>query len=429
MKLEEIQKIKGYKSFSDFSWVNFLEDKTFHNNMNIFYGENGSGKSAICNILKSMSEDEPFENSKKPEEVNLKFFDEEYEYSGKSNKWNKKKKDNDFIVFDSDFISKNIHQNHKRGSKQGEQEQESGDLVIAVDQKAIELRENSQDAKALKEDIESQIEEFKEEKSDLLNFELNENEEKFYLELKDKTQDEIANFNKGLYENKIELESQRIQIIEIQNKVLDIENNVTELKLKTQSHDISGYESYQELFNFNLMSNTELDLNLALNSKLKNYRDFFDMGFEMVDIYPGQCPFCQTEDVDQNIEHVKENYHQLFGKIYVDQIAKFEQQKYIVSNVLDTVKNYIVNLDVASLFDKFEEYDREYKMQGIYLQYEKKQYEKPDTKSIAKLASKIEELKDPNNEDISEIYKNVKTELEGIVKFNERIEELLEKRT
>ena len=54
MKLKSIKKIKGYKSFQDFSWKPFLNNETFHDEVNIIYGENGSGKSSIVNILKNV---------------------------------------------------------------------------------------------------------------------------------------------------------------------------------------------------------------------------------------------------------------------------------------------------------------------------------------------------------------------------------------
>jgi AAA15 family ATPase/GTPase len=54
MKLRQIKTIKGYKSFKDFSWQPFLNNENFHEDLNIFYGENGSGKSSICNILKNV---------------------------------------------------------------------------------------------------------------------------------------------------------------------------------------------------------------------------------------------------------------------------------------------------------------------------------------------------------------------------------------
>ncbi len=79
MKLKSIKKIKGYKSFQDFDWQLFLKNETFHDEVNILYGENGSGKSSIANLLKSVSENKDF-GKYIPAEACLVFDDGEKNY-------------------------------------------------------------------------------------------------------------------------------------------------------------------------------------------------------------------------------------------------------------------------------------------------------------------------------------------------------------
>jgi AAA15 family ATPase/GTPase len=68
MKIQKLKNIKNYKSFTNFEWQKFLNNDPFHNEMNILYGENGSGKSSICNILKNLSDNKDF-GKNKPDEV------------------------------------------------------------------------------------------------------------------------------------------------------------------------------------------------------------------------------------------------------------------------------------------------------------------------------------------------------------------------
>ena len=42
MKIQKIELIKDYKSFSQYQQSDFI-DTPFHENVNIFFGENGSG--------------------------------------------------------------------------------------------------------------------------------------------------------------------------------------------------------------------------------------------------------------------------------------------------------------------------------------------------------------------------------------------------
>ncbi len=101
MKLKAIKKIKQYKSFQDFAWQSFFNNDEFHPEVNILYGENGSGKTCVCNILKNVSQNKDFNSKHKPpKEVCLLFDDGEYKYPVNSDKWDKSKNKDDILFFD-----------------------------------------------------------------------------------------------------------------------------------------------------------------------------------------------------------------------------------------------------------------------------------------------------------------------------------------
>lgn len=62
--IKKISKIKQYKSFQEFSWDEFCKDKSGQERsfqkFNIIFGENGSGKSSVCDIFKSLSQKQDF---------------------------------------------------------------------------------------------------------------------------------------------------------------------------------------------------------------------------------------------------------------------------------------------------------------------------------------------------------------------------------
>ena len=60
MKIKKIKSIRGYKSFADFEWQRFCKNKDgqelIFQNFTAVFGENGSGKSSICDVLKNVSQ-------------------------------------------------------------------------------------------------------------------------------------------------------------------------------------------------------------------------------------------------------------------------------------------------------------------------------------------------------------------------------------
>jgi len=109
MKLKSIKKVKKYKSFQDFTWQSFFNNETFHDDINILYGENGSGKSCICNILKSVSQNKNFIPEYKPEEVCLLFDDGERKYPANPDEWDKRKDEDDILFFDHYLMTVNAN--------------------------------------------------------------------------------------------------------------------------------------------------------------------------------------------------------------------------------------------------------------------------------------------------------------------------------
>ncbi len=108
MKLESIKKIKQYKSFQDFTWQSFFNNEPFHDKINVLYGENGSGKSSIVNLLKNVSENKDF-GEYKPAEACLVFDGCEKKYLVNSD-WNSKISKDSILFFDREFVGKNLNQ-------------------------------------------------------------------------------------------------------------------------------------------------------------------------------------------------------------------------------------------------------------------------------------------------------------------------------
>ena len=68
MKIKKIKTIKNYKPFQDFQWDCLCKDKTGRecsfSPFTVFFGENRSGKSSVCEILKDLTGFQRFEGDK-----------------------------------------------------------------------------------------------------------------------------------------------------------------------------------------------------------------------------------------------------------------------------------------------------------------------------------------------------------------------------
>ncbi len=419
MKLHKIPNIKNYKSFQEFSWNKFFNAETFHDSMNIIYGENGSGKSSIVNILKSVSENKSF-ITYLPKEICLNFNSNQHKYS--NNAWNICIDKEEMVFFDREFVDKNVHLGHMRDTQAGGQEQESGKMIIEFDSKAINLRDAQGKAKIEKEKEENNLQKFYADNREILAFSLSEEDKPLYKEFKDITKEETLGKNKQLSEAKKELDSKLKTDQVSKKKVENIQNSIEELEDKEIDIALSPYEDYEAIFYFDLKEQVKIDAEQTLIENLRFHKDFFETGLEIRKSYPNKCPFCQSDKEEENIKKVIKTYNDIFDDTYKTQLKQFADDKQDLIEELKNICEEVDNLNLNSIFIKLKELDQKYKIKDIYSVEEEKSHKKPQTKKIIELKNKLLKLKKPNNEDIKYIYNEAKKELETINKFIEGIE-------
>jgi len=422
MKIARIKNIKNYKSFVDFNWTNFFNNEEFNQNMNIFYGENGSGKTSICNFFKSISGFCEFEQYI-PADLCIETESNSYVFNKKTG-WDNQFQQNSIIFFDKDFINKNIHLGQIRGRHQGEHEQESGKLIIEFDQKAIQLRNIRNNEKVILEDLISKKKDFENDNESILSFELTELETTFYNDLKNKSEKEINNIKKDIEKEKNIIQNDLDKNIQLQSKVTEIQN-ITNLQEPNFNYSISKYEKYDSLFRFQLQIKSIANDQRKISKLVEKYQDFFSKGFKIRSEEPGRCPFCQSNLVEKDIVVVERVFNQVFDKSYENSVKDFINLKTELVNELDEIISKIDNTDIQGIMLALKELENKFSINNIYSTEEEKSFEKPTYKKIEELKNKLNELEKPINEDISDVYKGAKTDFLEIKKYSEKLVEFI----
>lgn len=428
MKLKTVEKIKKYKSFQDFDWTHFFNTQEFHETANIFYGENGAGKSSLCNILKSVCDKKSFANNQIPDEICLKFEDGEYKFPNGLNAWDKNKSAEDFLFFDREFVHDNIHLGNTRDTQADGQEQKSGKMIIEFDSEAIKLREVRQKTKQAKNDKDEEIKKYKEDQKDTLDFLLSDDETTLFEAYKDKTKEEITELKNELVKEKKESEKKLETDKATQKQVNDVQNSISEIKNDKIELSLSENSIYQSLFNFDLKEQVQIQAEQDLINKIRQHKDFFQTGIQIREDHKSKCPFCQSENEEENIGKIIKAYNDIFDDTYKKQLQTFESNKNTLIKELEDIINEVKNYDLNSVFVSLSELNQKYKIKDIYSVEEQKKYNKPTTNEIANLKKKIQDLKKPSNEDVAEVYAKVKTEFDILETFFNDIYTFIEKK-
>lgn len=414
MTIKKFPRIKKYKSFQDFSWHKFFNTENFHQKTNILYGENGSGKSSVCNLLKSVSQHKEFTRYF-PEEVELLVDNNRYKYA--NNAWSNYIPKDSILFFDREFVDRNVHLGRGRGTQQGEQEQESGKLVIEFDVEAINLRMMRDKLAKIKEQKNEKFEDFKRNNSQVLAFELEEGEEKLFRKYLRKDNNTIKKNQDNLDQKKTDLEGKIKFDRQLLQKTREVQN-IEELDEIDIGIYFSPKTTYQKLFNFKLKEQAKIESERELVERIKKHKEFFEMGFDVRNEHPNQCPFCETKNRETKIKKIVNVYNQLYDDSYKQQQILFEEYKDSLIKELEQIKDSINELELNKIFISIKKLTEQYSIKNLYsVEQEEKFRKQPSINKIDELKRKIVNLEKPNKENISSLYGEVKLEFSNLKKY------------
>lgn len=460
MKLKQIKTIKGYKSFQNFSWQPFLNNEVFHDNVNIFYGENGSGKSSICNILKNVLPGggitEVISDNKhgyksfgkiRPGLVSLQFDDGEYNFEHdipeetdesavlqyvargfSDNFWDKKlPASNSILFFDRDFVAKNVHE-YERKTTKGGQEQESGKLIIEFDSKAIEFRNIKSKAKDLKDQHIQVITKFTDSNKEVMSFDLSSDDKVLFSKYCNFSETEIKGAIDKLLEEQDALSVSLKDDKHAFDKVVKIQNEIRLLTAIDEDLTLAEYEKYQGLFDFDLKESTQVKAKQTLVEKITNHKAFFESGVALRELHKGECPFCQSKTEEDNVNLIVDLYNQIFDTTYKAQFEKFETDKSKAIRQLDKILDFVINLDLTTIFLELRQLAEDYKIPQIYLISDEKSFSKPELNQIKVFREQVSSLERPNKQNIKESYQNALENFKAIKEFFKSLNDFIERK-
>ena len=293
MQVRKIKAINRYKSFADFRWEKFCKNKNQEESVlekfTIIFGENGSGKSAICDVLKSVSQNQEFKNISPTSaeiEINNSGNTQIYKYENES--WERQTNKKSFLFFDVEFINANVHTHGVRSNnlKQGGHTQNAGKLIINLDERANNLKETVYKKKGKLEELQSSC-------ADVLEKKFTEKDKEFFDAYKD-TDDKTKQEKLTKFQEELEILTTDLSRLEkVKNKHASI-NRLSAVNQVVFSNSLSPKETFSELFARQIKEKAQDKTDEAIKTHFTKYKQFIEYatGYIPENYVDENCPLC-----------------------------------------------------------------------------------------------------------------------------------------
>ena len=401
MQIRKIKSIKGYKSFADFQWKELCKNKdgqeTILQKFSVVFGENGSGKSSLCDILKNVSQVEDFENdtpSFAEIEINDGTNSKDYKYENSA--WTPNKLDlKSILFFDVDFINANVHTHGVRSSnlQQGAHTQKAGKLIIDLDEQADKL-------KTLIEEKRKEIEIFENTKSSIIGTTYSEKDNNLFSVHKDISEEDKKKKILELKESikKLEEELTALQKLNAQYSQINLITNIGQVPALG---NLSSKKTYVEICGREIKERAQVTADKQVKAHFEKHRDFIESAKDQIpeNYSKEDCPLCMQPLA--NATKVIDYYRAVFDKTYETAKKAFLSDIEAKKNELNAFKVGLnITAKVTSIFDSLEKIKTDFEIEGIYKLEEKTEHtQKLSNISIVEIEEIIKTLDSLKNID------------------------------
>lgn len=368
MQIRKIKSIEGYKSFIDFRWTEFCKNKdgqeTILQKFSVVFGENGSGKSSLCDVLKNLSRVQDFAN-KTPTIAEIETFsgNNSQNYKYENGTWTPSQLDSKSILFfDMDFINANVHTHGVRSNnlQQGAHTQKAGKLIIDLDEQADKL-------KGIIEEKRKGIEIFEKTKSSVLGITYSEKDSDLFNTHKDTLKEDSGRKVLELKEilKKLEEEFTALQKINAQYSQINLIANIGQLPALS---GLSSMETYVELCSREIKEKAQGTADKQVKAHFEKHKDFIERAKNQIpeNYSKEDCPLCMQPLA--NATKVIEYYRAVFDKTYETAKKAFLSDIETKKNELNIFKIglNVISSKVTSIFDSLEKIETDFGIEGIY---------------------------------------------------------------
>lgn len=432
MQILKIKSIKEYKSFADFEWQKFCKDNSGKEavlkNFTTIFGENGAGKSAICDVLKSVSQNQDFQNTPPTlAEIELKDGTNNQIHKYENRTWASQVSKNSFLFFDVDFINANVHTHGVRSSnlQQGAHTQKAGKLIIDLDEQANNLKE----AIKVKKD---ELEALQNSCADILGQQFTDRDKELfqtYKDADDKTKQE--KLSKAQEELK-KLEADLATLQKLNNKYAEI-NRLSAVNQIVFPNSISSKNTFTELFTRQIKEKSQDKADEKVKTHFEKHKQFIEYAKNQIpENYKDEnCPLCMQPLA--NATKVIEYYRTAFDQTYENAKRQFLSDIETAKSALETIKSNLNLLPpkVTAVFDALEKIKTDFEIQDIYKLEEKTEqsgkFSDVTIKEIDDLIAALESLKKIEREqvDAAKLYDEIVAKLQEVEKSIKSVNDLI----
>ncbi len=432
MKIKKIKTIKEYKSFADFEWQRFCKNKDgqdlIFQNFTAVFGENGSGKSSVCDVLKNVSQNQDFQNAAPTLaeiEINDGTNDQTHKYE--NGNWTSQVSKNSFLFFDVDFINANVHTHGVRSSnlQQGAHTQKAGKLIIDLDEQANNLKVAIKEKK-------NELDSLQNASTDVLAKQFSDKDKELFQTYKDADDQTKQTKLSETQEELKKLEADLTTLQKLNTKYSEI-NRLSAVGQMVFSSSLSKKETFTELFTRQIKEKAQDQADEAIKTHFAKHKQFIEYAKGQIpENYTDEnCPLCMQPLA--NATKVIEYYRTAFDQTYENAKRQFLSDIETAKSELETIKTNLNLLPpkITAVFDALEKIKTDFEIQDIYKLEEKTEqsgkFNNISTKEIDDLLSVLETLKniDRKQVDAEKLYNAVFVIIQEIGKSVKSVNNLI----